>query len=77
MEFKLPVQVKETTLWSFLRKNLESAEFTNKKQNTASLHSLIAKHVLGLSNFSQFQCIRFEKKHCFALVVLNWLLVCF
>ena len=25
----------------------------------------------------KFQCIRFEKKHCFALVVLNWLPSCF
>ena len=25
----------------------------------------------------QFQCERFEKKQCFALMVLNWFSICF
>ena len=44
-----------------------------------TLHSLIAKHVLETSIKLKFQCVRFEKKHCFDLMVLMWfgLLDCF
>ena len=51
-----------------LHGNLESAEFTNKKHGKPTLHSLIANHVLEISVKLEFQCVRFEKKHCFALV---------
>ena len=62
---------------SFLHKNLESAEFTNKKHGKPTLHSLIANHVLEMSVKLKFQCVRFEKKHCFALLVFNCFLICF
>ena len=55
----------------FLHKNLENAEFTNKKHGKPTLHSLIAKHVLEISVKLKFHCVRFNKKHCFALMVLN------
>ena len=53
-------------------KNLESAIFTNEKQGRPTLHSLTPKHVLAMSAKLKFQCERFEKKQCFALMVLNW-----
>ena len=56
---------------SILHKNLESAELTNKKHGKPTLHSLIANHVLQMSVKLKFQCVRFERNHCFALVVLN------
>ena len=56
---------------SFLHKNLESAEFTNKKHENPTLQSLIANHVLEVSVKLKFQCVHFEKAHCFVLVVLN------
>ena len=58
-------------------KDHESAEFTNKKHGKPTLHSLIARHVLEMSIKLKFQCERFENKHCFALVVLNWFLFVF
>ena len=58
----------------FLHKNLQSAKFINKKHRKPTLHSLIAGH---LSVKLKFQCIRFEKKHCFTVVVLNWFSICF
>ena len=54
-------------------KNLESTEFINKKHGKLFLHSLLANHMLELSVKLKFQLIRFEKKHCFAVVVLNWI----
>ena len=45
---------------------------TYKKHRKPTLHSLIANHVLEMSGKLKFQCVRFENKHCFALVVLNW-----
>ena len=60
-----------------LHKNLESTEFTNKKHGKPTLHSLIAKHVLEMSVKLKFQCVRSEKKHCFAVVVLSWFPACF
>ena len=54
-----------------LQKNIESAEFINKKHGKTTLHSLIAKHVLEMFVILIFQCVRFEKRQCFALVVLN------
>ena len=64
---------------SFLHKNLESAEFTNKKHGKPTLHAyaLIANHVLEVFGKLKFQCVRYEKKHCLALVVLNWSAICF
>ena len=62
---------------SFLHKNLESAKFTNKRHGKPTLHSVIANYVLEMSVKLKFQCARFEKKHCFALVVLNWFTICF
>ena len=62
---------------SFLHKNIESAEFTNKKNEKPTLHSLIANHVLEVSVKLKFQLVRFEKEHCFGLVVLNCFLICF
>ena len=32
---------------------------------------------LQMSVKLKFQCVRFEKKHCFTLVVLNWFPICF
>ena len=55
----------------FLHENLESAEFTNKKHGKPTLHSLIVSYVLEMPVKLKFQCVRFEKKHCFALAVLN------
>ena len=55
----------------FCKKNLSSAEFTNNKREKPTLHSLTANHVFEMSFKLKFQCVRFEKKHCFALVVLN------
>ena len=55
-----------------LHKNLESAEFTNKKHGKLILHSLKANHILEISVNLKFQCVHFEKKHCFALVLLRW-----
>ena len=62
-----------------LHKNLESAEFTNKKHGKPTLHSLlyIANHVLQMSAKLKFQCVHVKKKNCFALVVLNWFPICF
>ena len=62
---------------SFLHKNLDNAEFTNKKHEKPTLHSVTANHVLEMSVKLKFQCIPFEKKRCFALVVLNWFPICF
>ena len=50
--------------------NLESAEYTNKKYEKPTLHSLIADHMRKMSFKLTLQRVRFEK-HCFALVVLN------
>ena len=60
---------------SFLHKNLESAEFTNKKHEKPTLQSLMAYHVLKVSVKVKFQCACFEKEHCFALVVLKCFLI--
>ena len=40
---------------------------------------MIAKHVLEVSVNCKLesQCVRFKKKHCFALVVLNQFPICF
>ena len=58
---------------SFLHEHLETNdEFTNMKHRKPTLYSLIANHVLEMSARLKFQCVLFEKKHCFALVVLNW-----
>ena len=57
------------TKQSFLHKNLESAEFTDKKHRKPTLHSLIANHVLEMSVKPRFRCVRVEKKHCFVLVI--------
>ena len=54
-----------------------SAEFSYNKHGKPTLHFLTANHVLEMSVKLKFQCIRFEKKHCFALVVLNWFPICF
>ena len=62
---------------SFLYKNLESAEFINKKHWKPALHSLKANHVLEMSVKLKFRCVHFEKKHGVALVVLNYFLICF
>ena len=59
-----------------LHKNLKNAEFTNKKHKKPTLHSLIANHVLEMSVKLKLQCIRFKKRHCFALVVLNLFPIC-
>ena len=59
-----------------LYKNLESAEFTNKKYGKPTLDSLVANHVLEMSVKLKFQCVRFEKKHCF-LLFLNLFPICF
>ena len=61
----------------FAKKNLVSVEFTNKNHGKPTLHSLIAQHVLEMSVKLIFQYERFEKKHCFALMVLNSFLICF
>ena len=37
----------------------------------------IANHVLEMSVELKVQCVCFEKKHCFALVVLNWFRIFF
>ena len=58
-------------------KNHESAIFINKKHGEPTLHWLIAKHVLEKSIKLKFQCESFEKKPCFALMVLNWFPICF
>ena len=55
----------------FLHKNLKNAEFTSKKHRKPTLHSLITNHVFEISVKLKFQCVRSEKKHYFALVVLN------
>ena len=65
------------TKQSFLHKNLECAKFTSRKYVKPTLHSLIANHVLEMSVKLKFQCVRFEKKHRFALVVSNWFPICF
>ena len=67
-----PVKPIGFTKESFLRDNLESAEFTNKKHGKPTLHSLITNHVLEMSVKLKFECVHFETKHCFALVVLDW-----
>ena len=61
----------------FCKKNLVSVEFTDKNHGKPTLHSLIAQHVLEMSVKLIFQYERFEKKHCFALMVLNSFLICF
>ena len=38
---------------------------------------MISNHVLEVSVKLKFQCVRFEKEHCFALVALNCFLICF
>ena len=43
------------------QKNLESAEFTNKKHGKPTLHSMIANHVLEVSVKLESQCVRFEE----------------
>ena len=58
-------------------KNLETAKFTNKKHGKPAVHSLIANHVLEMSVKIKFQCVSFENKHCFALVVFDWFPICF
>ena len=37
----------------------------------------ISKVVLKMSVKLKFKFVCFEKKHCFALVALNWLPICF
>ena len=37
----------------------------------------IANHALEMSVELKVQCVCFEKKHCFALVALNWFPICF
>ena len=72
-------EIRKIRLWQrvIFAKNHESAEFTNKKHGKRTLHSLAAKHVLEMSIKLKFQCERFEKKQCLALVVLNWFPICF
>ena len=41
-------------------KNLESAEFINKKRGKPTLHSMITNHVLEMSVTLKFQPVRFE-----------------
>ena len=60
-----------------LHKNLESAEFTYNKYGKPTLHSLTANHVIEMSVKVRFKWVRFKKKHCFALVVLNRSPICF
>ena len=55
----------------FCIKNFESAEFIKEKRRKATLHSLIAGHALDMSVKLNFQCVHFEKKHSFVLVVFN------
>ena len=62
---------------SHLHKNLESAEFTYNKHGKPTLHSLIANHVLKVSVKLKFKCVRFRKKHWFALVALSRFPICF
>ena len=63
---------------SFFIKNIETVEFTNRKHGKLTLHSLIANHVLEMSVKIKFQCLHFEKKkHCLALMVVNWFPICF
>ena len=47
------------------------SKVTDSKDGKPTLHSLIANYVLEMSVKLKFQCERFEKKHCFAVVVLN------
>ena len=47
------------------------------KHGKPTLYSLIAIPVLALSCQTQSQCVRFEKKYCFAPVVLNSFSICF
>ena len=61
----------------FAKKNHEGAKFTNKKHEKSTLRSLKAKHLLEMSIKLKLQCERFEKNHCFALMVLNWFPICF
>ena len=56
---------------SFLQKNTKCQIH---QQETREGH---AKHVLEMSIKLRFQCERFKKKQCFALMVLNWFPICF
>ena len=62
---------------SMLHKNAKSTKFTNKKHRKPTLHSPIANHVLEMSVKLNLQYVRFKKKHCFALMVLNRFPICF
>ena len=57
-------------------KNLENAKFANKKHGKLTLNSLKANHVPETSIKLKFQYVRFKKKRCFAIVVLNPFHVC-
>ena len=69
--------MKNQVLPVILHKNLKSAELNNRKYGKPILHSLIANHVLEMSVKLKFQCARYKKKHCFALVALNLFSICF
>ena len=56
---------------SHFAENLEIEQFTNKKHGKPTQRSLIANHVLEMSVKLKFQCVHFEAKHCFVLVLLN------
>ena len=70
------MKTQASTKQSFLQKNVEYAEFDNNEHWKPTLHSLIGNHVLEMAVKLKFQCARLEKKHCFALVVLNWIKAC-
>ena len=61
----------------FLRKNVEKAEFTDKKRGKLTLHSLIANHVLEMSVKFKFQCVRLKLEASFAMVLFSWFSICF
>ena len=50
---------------------------TTKTGSAPIQHFLTANHALEIFITVRFQCVRFEKKHCFALVVLSWFPICF
>ena len=62
---------------SFYIKILKMPNSLTKKHWKHTLYSLTANHVLEMSVELKFQCVCFEKKHCFAPVALNWFSICF
>ena len=55
-----------------MQKKSQKCRFTNNKNTIRLLCIPLANHMLEMSVKLKFECIRFEKKNCFALVVLNW-----